>query len=82
MQQPSTENAAAQLSEVASQAEGTMQEARRQLDQMLERLNVGMREAARYADREVQSKPWTAVGVGFGVGVLVGAIAMLAGGRR
>lgn len=82
MQQPSTENAAAQLNEVASQAEGTMREARRQLDQMLDRLNVRMREAARYADREVQSKPWTAVGVGFGVGLLVGALAMLAGGRR
>jgi len=83
MQQPHTGNASTELSEVTSRAEGTVQEARKQLDQMLERLNGRMREAARYADREVQSRPWTAVGVSFGVGLLVGALAMLASsGRR
>jgi ElaB/YqjD/DUF883 family membrane-anchored ribosome-binding protein len=83
MQQPHTQNTSTELSEMTSRAEGTVQEARKQLDQMLERLNVRMREAARYADREVQNKPWTAVGLGFGVGVLVGALAILAtSGRR
>ena len=33
---------------------------------------------ARYADEQVQQNPWTAVGVGFGVGVLFGALITLA----
>jgi ElaB/YqjD/DUF883 family membrane-anchored ribosome-binding protein len=35
------------------------------------------REAARYADRRVQEHPWTAVGVGFGAGVMFGALITL-----
>jgi len=35
------------------------------------------RQAARYADRTVQENPWTAVGIGFGAGVLFGALVTL-----
>ncbi|MEA3193396.1 MAG: C-terminal glycine zipper region [Betaproteobacteria bacterium] len=35
------------------------------------------RQAARYTDRRVQENPWTAVGVGFGVGVLFGTLVTL-----
>jgi ElaB/YqjD/DUF883 family membrane-anchored ribosome-binding protein len=41
------------------------------------------REAAAYADRRVQQNPWTAVGIGFGVGMVFGAlVAMLASSQR
>ena len=41
------------------------------------------REAAAYADRQVHHNPWTAVGVGFGVGMIFGAlVAMLASSQR
>jgi ElaB/YqjD/DUF883 family membrane-anchored ribosome-binding protein len=40
------------------------------------------REAYAYADRQVQQNPWTAVGVGFGIGVAFGAlVAMVSRGR-
>ncbi|HWD21768.1 MAG TPA: hypothetical protein VG591_01415 [Burkholderiales bacterium] len=41
------------------------------------------REAAAYADRQVHHNPWTAVGVGFGIGMIFGAlVAMLASSQR
>ncbi|TAK81793.1 MAG: DUF883 family protein [Betaproteobacteria bacterium] len=41
------------------------------------------REAAAYADRQVHHNPWTAVGIGFGVGMVFGAlVAMLASSQR
>ena len=36
------------------------------------------REACAYADRQVQSNPWTAVGIGFGVGMIFGALLAMA----
>jgi len=35
-------------------------------------------EAAHYADRRVRSSPWTSVGVGFGAGMVIGALITLA----
>lgn len=41
------------------------------------------REAAAYADRQVHHNPWTAVGIGFGVGMVFGALlAMHASSQR
>jgi ElaB/YqjD/DUF883 family membrane-anchored ribosome-binding protein len=40
------------------------------------------RQAARYADRRVQEHPWTAVGAGFGLGVLFGTLVTLLALRR
>lgn len=41
------------------------------------------REAAAYADQQVHHNPWTAVGIGFGVGMIFGAlVAMLASSQR
>ncbi len=53
------------------------------LDETMATVSEKSREAMRYADRRVQQNPWTAVGVGFGAGVLFGAlIAMLAASSR
>jgi ElaB/YqjD/DUF883 family membrane-anchored ribosome-binding protein len=55
----------------------------------LERFNetmTGVREqakhAAQYADEAVQKNPWTSVGIGFGVGVLIGTLIAMAAGSR
>ena len=55
----------------------------------LERFNetmTGVREqakhAAQYADEAVHSNPWTSVGIGFGVGVLIGALIAMAAASR
>jgi ElaB/YqjD/DUF883 family membrane-anchored ribosome-binding protein len=55
----------------------------------LERFNetmTGVREqakhAAQYADEAVQKNPWAWVGIGFGVGVLIGALIAMAAGSR
>ena len=37
--------------------------------------------AAEYADDTVRNNPWTSVGIGFGVGVVIGALIALAASR-
>ena len=39
-------------------------------------------QAAQYADETVRTNPWASVGVGFGFGVIVGALITLAASRR
>ena len=63
------------------QTEDRLQSARRQLNDVLEDLGDRAREYGRYADETVQQNPWTAVGVGFGVGIVMGALLMLAARR-
>jgi ElaB/YqjD/DUF883 family membrane-anchored ribosome-binding protein len=63
------------------QAEDTLQSAKRQVNDVLEGIGDRAREYGRYADETVQQNPWTAVGVGFGVGIVMGALLMLAARR-
>ena len=63
------------------QAEETMQSAKRQLNDVLEGIGDRAREYGRYADETVQQNPWAAVGIGFGVGVVMGALLMMAARR-
>jgi len=57
----------------------TLQSARARLNEKLDEVTTRMREAASYADQQVHSNPWTAVG--FGLGVVIGALVAL-GARR
>jgi ElaB/YqjD/DUF883 family membrane-anchored ribosome-binding protein len=47
---------------------------------------TGIREqakhAAEYADEAVHKNPWRSIGLGFGIGVLVGALIAMAAGSR
>ena len=63
------------------QAEDTLESAKRQLNDVLDTVSDRAREYGRYADETVQQNPWTAVGVGFGVGIVMGALLMLAARR-
>ena len=64
------------------QAEDSLQSAKRQLNDVLDTVGDRAREYGRYADETVQQNPWTAVGVGFGVGIVMGALLMLAARRN
>ena len=63
------------------QAEETLESAKRQLNDVLEGIGDRAREYSRYADETVQQNPWMAVGIGFGVGVVMGALLMMAARR-
>ena len=65
----------------AEQTDETLQSAKQQLNEVLENLSDRAREYGRYADDAVQQNPWTAVGIGFGVGVVMGALLMMAARR-
>ena len=71
----------ATANDMAASAENTMDQAKRQLNDVLEDVSERAREYGRYADETVQQNPWTAVGVGFGAGLIIGALLMLAARR-
>lgn len=58
--------------------EDRMQSVRHAVDQYMATATEKAREYYTYADRRVQSNPWTAVGVGFGVGMVFGALIAMA----
>ena len=62
-------------------ADATLDQAKRQLNDVLENVTDRAREYSRYADETVQQNPWAAVGVGFGAGLIMGALLMLAARR-
>lgn len=47
------------------------------LDETVAQVSEKSRQAARYTDRSVRDNPWTAVGIGFGTGVMFGALVTL-----
>lgn len=73
------EKAPSSVQEMPTSAESTLRSVRETMDQYMATATERAREAAAYADRQVQNSPWTAVGIGFGAGMIFGAlVAMLA----
>lgn len=71
------------VQEIPGRGEETLQAARERLNETLAGVTKRTREAAQYADQTVQSHPWTSVGIGFGAGILIGALlAMVAASSR
>ena len=66
------------LNKIPSRVEDVASDARTRLNETVTQVGERAREYVRYADRQVQSNPWTAVGVGFGAGVLFGALIAMA----
>ena len=58
------------------------QAARQKLGETWNGVDEYAHDAATYADETVRNYPWTFVGVGFGIGVVVGALIALAAGSR
>jgi ElaB/YqjD/DUF883 family membrane-anchored ribosome-binding protein len=61
--------------------EGMLDSTRERLNETLQDVTARLQEAASYADQQVQSRPWAAVGVGFGFGMVMGALLMLVARR-
>ena len=63
------------------ETEDTLKAAKTQMNEVLDQITDRAREYGRYADETVQQNPWASVGVSFGVGVVMGALLMLAAKR-
>ncbi len=75
--------APSRVEDVPTDEPSTMQDMRAVMEQYWSTAADRARDAAAYADRRVQQNPWTAVGIGFGVGMVFGAlVAMLASSQR
>lgn len=55
--------------------------AREKFNETLTGVSEQAKYAAEYADETVRNNPWTSVGIGFGVGVVIGALITLAASR-
>ena len=70
------------VEEIPTRSEDAYRSMRAAMDEYVASATEMAREACAYADRQVHQNPWTAVGVGFGVGVAFGAlVAMVSRGR-
>ena len=65
------------VQEMPGSTEETLRSVREAMDEYMDAATERAREAAAYADRQVQQNPWTAVGIGFGVGMVFGALVTL-----
>ena len=61
--------------------EGMLDSTRQRLNETLQDVTEKLQEAASYADEQVQARPWAAVGVGFGAGMVMGALLVLVARR-
>jgi len=67
--------------EMTTSTEERMRHMRATMEQYMTTASDRAREAAAYADRTVHQNPWTAVSVGFGVGMMFGALVTLLASR-
>jgi ElaB/YqjD/DUF883 family membrane-anchored ribosome-binding protein len=69
------------VQEVPGRAE-TLHAARERLNETLSGVGERARHAAQYANETVHNNPWTSIGVGFGLGVALGAFIAIAASSR
>ena len=77
-QQPQTDRTLNKMRDIPARAEDVAYDARAKLNETVDQISGKAREYVRYADRRVQQNPWTSVGIGFGVGVIFGALVTMA----
>lgn len=78
MEQAQTDRTLNKMRDIPARAEDVAEEARSRLNDTVSAVSEKARYAARAADRRVHANPWTAVGVGFSVGMVCGAILTMA----
>jgi ElaB/YqjD/DUF883 family membrane-anchored ribosome-binding protein len=69
------------IREFQDDADEVLASAKQQLSDVLDGISQRARDYGRLADEQVQANPWTAVGVGFGVGVAMGVLLAIAARR-
>ena len=82
MEPMQTEKIPSNVQEMPGQQEETFQNARERFNETFATVKQRAGEACEYTDQVVRSNPWTSIGVGFGVGILVGALVNLAASSR
>lgn len=70
----STDKSKEELSKLRSKAERVLQESRHRLGETGDELARQTREAATRADEYVRENPWTGVGIGAAIGVVLGVL--------
>jgi ElaB/YqjD/DUF883 family membrane-anchored ribosome-binding protein len=78
MEYGQTNKVPSNVQEMPAQSEETYRNMRAAMEEYVDSATEMAREAAAYADRQVQQNPWTAVGLGFGIGVIFGALVAMA----
>ena len=84
MEPMQTEKIPSNVQEMPGQEETleTLQNARQRLNETMATVKQRYDEAFEYTDQVVRANPWSSIGVGFGVGILVGALVTLAASSR
>jgi ElaB/YqjD/DUF883 family membrane-anchored ribosome-binding protein len=77
-----TEQIPSNVQEMPGQQEEAFQNARERLNETFATVKQRAGEACEYTDQVVRANPWSSIGVGFGVGILVGALVTLAATSR
>lgn len=77
MEYAQANKAPSNVEEIPTSTEETLRNMRATMEQYMSSASERAREAAAYADRTVQQNPWAAVGVGFGAGMVFGALITL-----
>jgi len=81
MEYAQTNKVPSSVEEIPSSTEERMRNMRVSMEQYMNTASQRAREAAAYADRTVHQNPWSAVGVGFGLGMVFGAMITLLASR-
>ena len=68
--------------DLQSRASDTLDQVGRRWNDTMQTVQTRARDMARQAESAMQQNPWTALGIGFGAGVVMGALLMLAAGPR
>ncbi|HZQ72307.1 MAG TPA: hypothetical protein VFB08_05285 [Burkholderiales bacterium] len=68
--------------DLQSRAQETLQQAGRRWNDTVQAVSSRARDAARYTEQQMQENPWTALGIGFGAGMIMGALLVLAANPR
>ena len=78
MEQVQNDRTMNKMRDIPARAEDVAMDARAKLNETVQAVSVRAKDAVRYTDQVVQANPWTSVGVGFGAGVVFGALLALA----
>ena len=81
MEYAQTSKVPSSVDEMTISTDERLRNMRHTVDQYVNAASHRAREAAAYADRTVQQNPWSAVGVGFGLGMVFGAMITLLASR-
>jgi ElaB/YqjD/DUF883 family membrane-anchored ribosome-binding protein len=79
---PQSDQTMTNVRDIQSKAQEALQQAGRRWNDAVSTVSTRAKEASRVAEQQIQQNPWTAIGIGFGAGVVMGALLMLAANPR